>query len=152
MAKKKGDDASRDGLMVVPPGAGKSVRRRYGEQTVIKVAAPDTHDAYAMRENVAPAGFAAVPFHIHHGAEEAFYILEGVMTLTTPERTVEAPTGSFALIPRGTVHTLANHGATPLRWLNFISPGWVSGWIEEESALLDEMATDEPDAACGRAA
>jgi mannose-6-phosphate isomerase-like protein (cupin superfamily) len=143
----RADDAPRDGLMVVPPGAGKSVRRRYGEQTVIKVSAPDTGDAYAVRENVAPAGFAAVPFHIHHGAEEAFYVLEGTMTVTTPEGAVDAPAGSFVLIPRGTVHAFANPGAEPLRWLTFISPGWVSEWIEEESDLLDETGSGEPDAA-----
>jgi hypothetical protein len=60
---------------------------------------------------------------------------------------VEAPAGSFVLIPRGTVHTLVNHGAAPVRWLTLISPGWVSAWIEEESALLDETGTGEPDAA-----
>jgi mannose-6-phosphate isomerase-like protein (cupin superfamily) len=146
MTPGQGDDATRDGLIVVPPGGGTSVRRRFGEQTVIKVRAPETGDAYAVRETVAPAGFAA-PFHIHHGAEEAFYILAGTMTVMSPERTVEAPAGSFVLIPRGTVHTLANHGAAPLRWLTFISPGWVSDWIVEEGALLDAAGTGEPDAA-----
>ena len=109
--------------------------------------ATDTHDAYAVRENVAPAGYSAVPFHIHHGAEEAFYILEGAMTVTTPSREVKAQAGSFVLIPRGTVHALANNEAVPLRWLTFISPGWVSAWIEEESALLEETGTQEPDVA-----
>jgi mannose-6-phosphate isomerase-like protein (cupin superfamily) len=138
---------ARDGLIVVPPGGGKSVRRRFGEQTVVTVNATDTYGAYAVRENVAPAGYSAVPFHIHHGAEEAFYVLEGAMTVTTPDRAVTAQAGSFVLIPRGTVHAFANHEAAPLRWLTFISPGWVSAWIEEESALLEESGTQEPDVA-----
>jgi mannose-6-phosphate isomerase-like protein (cupin superfamily) len=147
MMQGQGTTATRDDLIVVPPGGGKSVRRLFGEQTVIKVGGPETGDAYAVRENMVPAGSAAVPFHIHRGAEEAFYILEGTMTVSTPERTMDAPTGSFVLIPRGTVHTLANPGATPLRWLTFISPGWVSAWIEEESDLLEETGTYEPNAA-----
>jgi mannose-6-phosphate isomerase-like protein (cupin superfamily) len=147
MTKGQGDTATRDALIVVPPGAGKPVRRLFGEQTTIKVTAPETGDAYAVRENEVPAGFDKVPFHIHHGAEEAFYILEGSMTVSTPERAVEAPAGSFVLIPRGTVHTLANPGAVPLRWLTFISPGWLSAWIEEESDLQEEAGPGEPDAA-----
>lgn len=147
MMQGQGATAIHDGLIVVPPGAGKPVGRLFGEQTIIKVSGAETGDAYAVRENMVPAGFAAIPFHIHHGAEEAFYILEGTMTVSTPEQTLEARPGSFVLVPRGTVHTLANPGATPLRWLTFISPGWVSAWIEEESDLLEETGTDEPDAA-----
>jgi mannose-6-phosphate isomerase-like protein (cupin superfamily) len=147
MTKAQAADTARDGLVVVPPGGGQPVRRRFGEQTVITISATETRDAYAVRENVAPAGYSAVPFHIHHGAEEAFYILEGAMTVFTPERAVKAEVGSFVLIPRGTVHAFANDGTVPLRWLTFISPGWVSAWIEEESALLEETGTLEPDGA-----
>jgi mannose-6-phosphate isomerase-like protein (cupin superfamily) len=147
MTKEQTADTARDGLVVVPPGGGQPVRRRFGEQTFITIQSSDTHDAYAVRENVAPSGYAAVPFHIHHGAEEAFFILEGAMTVSTPDRVVNAGAGSFVLIPRGTVHAFANHGAAPLRWLTFISPGWVSAWIEEESALLEEAGNQEPDVA-----
>jgi mannose-6-phosphate isomerase-like protein (cupin superfamily) len=147
MMHGQGTATTHDEIIVVAPGAGKSVRRLYGEQTVIKVSGAETGDAYAVRENMVPAGYDAVPFHIHRGAEEAFYILEGTMTVSTPERTMDAPAGSFVLIRRGTVHTLANPGTTPLRWLTFISPGWVSAWIEEESDLLEEAGTGEPDAA-----
>jgi hypothetical protein len=44
------------------------------------------------------------------------------------------------------VHRVLNKDARQ-RWLTFISPGWVSGWIEEESDLLNETGTDAPDAA-----
>ena len=43
-------------------------------------------------------------------------------------------------MPRGTVHTIANRGAVPVRWLTLISPAWVSGWIQEESADPDNRA------------
>jgi mannose-6-phosphate isomerase-like protein (cupin superfamily) len=121
------------------------VRRRYGEQTVIKAGEAETRGAYAVRENAVPAGFSGVPYHIHHTAEEAFYILEGEMTVFTPDGPREAPAGTFVLIPRGTAHAFANHGVTPLRWLTFISPAWVSGWVEEESALLQNAGTEQSD-------
>lgn len=69
------------------------------------------------------------------------------MTITTPEQTVEAPAGSFVLIPRKTIHSFANYRTTPLRWLTIISPGWMSGWIDEENDLLQEAGASEPDRA-----
>jgi mannose-6-phosphate isomerase-like protein (cupin superfamily) len=124
--------------VVVPPGEGEVVPRRFGERTVVKAAEPETRGAYAVRENTAPAGFGGVPFHRHLGAEEAFYVLEGELTVFTEDRTLAVPTGAFVLVPRGTVHSLANRGAVPVRWLTLISPAWVSGWIQEEAADLDE--------------
>jgi mannose-6-phosphate isomerase-like protein (cupin superfamily) len=126
------------GIVVVPPGEGEVVPRRFGERTVVKAAEAETRGAYAVRENTVPAGFAAVPFHRHLGAEEAFYVLEGELTVFTEDRSLAAPAGGFALVPRGTVHSLANRGAVPVRWLTLISPAWVSGWIQEEAAALDE--------------
>jgi mannose-6-phosphate isomerase-like protein (cupin superfamily) len=126
------------GIIVVPPGEGEVVPRRSGERTVVKAAEAETRGAYAVRENTAPAGSGGVPFHRHLGAEEAFYILEGELTVFTEDRTLAAPAGTFVLVPRGTVHSLANRAAVPVRWLTLISPAWVSGWIQEEAAALDE--------------
>lgn len=123
---------------MVPPGEGEVVPRRFGERTVVKAAEAETRGAYAVRENTAPAGFGGVPFHRHLGAEEAFYVLAGELTVFTQDRTLAVPTGAFVLVPRGTVHSLANRGAVPVRWLTLISPAWVSGWIQEEAAALDE--------------
>jgi mannose-6-phosphate isomerase-like protein (cupin superfamily) len=130
---------SGDPLVVVPPGAGEVVPRRYGERTVVKVAEAETRGAYAVRENVVPAGFGGVPLHRHREAEEAFYVLEGELTVFAEDRTLAAPAGAFVLVPRGTVHAIANRGAVPVRWLTLISPAWASGWIREEAADLDEQ-------------
>ena len=138
-------------LTIVPPAGGRRVERLFGEETVIKADQSLTGDAYALRENAVPAGFGGVPFHIHHLAEEAFYILAGEMTLFTPDATHEAGPGSFVLIPRGMAHSFANRGSVPLRWLTLFSPAWVSGWIEEESDLLRASAPAAPDPAQQRA-
>lgn len=134
-------------VLVVLPGEGKVIQRRYGQQTVTKVTAAETDGAYSVRENSMPAASAGVPLHIHREAEEAFYILEGVMTVYEGEQRMEAPAGSFVLIMRGTPHTLANWSNQPVRWLTFFSPGWVSNWVEEESDLLLASATGEIDPA-----
>jgi mannose-6-phosphate isomerase-like protein (cupin superfamily) len=129
-----------DAVVVVPAGAGRVVPRRHGEHTTVKVAEAETRGAYAVRENTVPAGFAGVPMHLHRDAEEAFYVLDGELTVYTEGRTLAAPAGAFVLIPRGTVHAIANRGEVPVRWLTMISPAWVSGWIEAERADPDNLA------------
>jgi mannose-6-phosphate isomerase-like protein (cupin superfamily) len=133
------------GAIVLGPGHGKSVQRPSREQTVIKVAEAETHGAYALRENVVPAGSSGVPFHIHRDAEEAFYVLTGELTVYAADQTLAAPAGSFVLVPRGTVHSLANWGVEPVRSLTIISPAWVSRWIEDESELLRSADVGCPD-------
>ncbi len=126
-------------IVIVPPGEGRMVPRRFGEQTIVKVAKNETEGAYALRENSMPAWFSKVPMHIHHTAEEAFYVLDGVITVIAASGPSEAPPGSFVLIPRGSPHSIANRTSLSVRWLTLISPAWVSDWIEEEAADPDRQ-------------
>jgi mannose-6-phosphate isomerase-like protein (cupin superfamily) len=127
-------------LVTVPPGGGLQVRRLNGEDTRVTAGAEQTRGAYAVRENVAPPRFDAVPMHIHRFAEEAFYVLDGTLTVYTSDRQLDAPTGSFVLVPRDTVHSLANAQTSPVRWLTFISPADQSDWILAEHDLI--LASD----------
>jgi quercetin dioxygenase-like cupin family protein len=130
------DDEIRTGLTLVPPGGGRRVVRRNGEDTVLAVGEAETRGAYAARLNAAPPGFTTVPLHIHRNAEEAFLVLDGELTVQVDGRTVVAPAGAFALVARGHVHAIANLGTTPVRWLTLISPAESAGWVEAEHDLL----------------
>lgn len=132
------------GLVVVAPGEGREVVRLNGERTIIKAGREATRGAYAVRENGAPPGYASVPLHMHRSAEEAFYVLSGRLAVQAGGVRVDVEAGSFALVPRGMVHALANPGAEPVRWLTLISPADRSEWVEAEHELL--LASDgEPD-------
>jgi mannose-6-phosphate isomerase-like protein (cupin superfamily) len=134
-------------LLLVASGEGRAVDRLHGELTTIVAGRAATRGAYAVRENTAPAGFASVPLHIHRDAEEAFYVLSGVLSLHAGGRRVDAAAGSFALVPRGLVHSLANPSPHPVRWLTLISPAEQSEWIEAEHALLRASGGDpDPEA------
>jgi hypothetical protein len=61
--------------------------------------------------------------HIHHHHDEAFYILEGELTVGVGSQTITAPAGSFVFVPRGTVHQPANHSEQAARFLLIFSPG-----------------------------
>jgi len=60
--------------------------------------------------------------HTHAEEDDAFYILEGVMTFTLGGETVSAPPGTFVLVPPGVEHAFANAGDVPVRMLNLHAP------------------------------
>jgi mannose-6-phosphate isomerase-like protein (cupin superfamily) len=48
------------------------------------------------------------PLHVHHGDDEAWYVLEGVLRFLIGEETFEAGPGSAVLAPKGTPHAYGN--------------------------------------------
>ena len=66
-----------------------------------------------------PGGFIAR--HVH-SFEEALYVLEGELILELDQRVHRLVAGDYALIPIGTLHTLAGPGPAPVRWLSVNTP------------------------------
>jgi quercetin dioxygenase-like cupin family protein len=59
---------------------------------------------YALIEATLPAG-SHTPFHRHEAEDEAFYVLDGELTVFFDgERVVRAVAGSYVHIPRGVAH------------------------------------------------
>src|SRR5947209_2606938 len=57
------------------------------------------------------------PPHVHHGDDEAWYVLEGALRVRVGDEEVEARAGSGVFVPRGTPHTYWNPGPGPVRYL-----------------------------------
>ena len=60
--------------------------------------------------------------HVHAEEDDAFYILEGVMTFDLGGETVPAPPGTFVLAPPGVEHGFRNDGEVSVRMLNVHAP------------------------------
>lgn len=60
-----------------------------------------------------------------HGPEEddVFYVLEGTMSFLLGDAWVDAPRGSFVLIPGGTTHAFENRSDSRAGILNISVPG-----------------------------
>ena len=95
-----------------------------GTLMTLKATGDTTRHAFGLIEQVLPAGFAPPP-HVHHGEDEAFYILGGHLTFTCGARTWDAPVGTFVFLPRDIVHGFHVAGDQPARLLQFNVPAGV---------------------------
>ncbi len=102
------------------PGEGEGIWF-LGTLMTIKAGGDQTRGAFTLLEQLAPAGFAPPP-HIHRVEDEAFYVLEGELTVTCGDRTWSAAPGTFVLLPRDIPHTFAVSEAAPARLLQITSP------------------------------
>jgi mannose-6-phosphate isomerase-like protein (cupin superfamily) len=74
-----------------------------GMLATIKATAEQTGGQYILVEILAPEGFAS-PLHVHHFADEGFYILEGEMTFYVGDQIIKARPGSFLFGPKDVPH------------------------------------------------
>ena len=58
-----------------------------------------------------------------HPADDAFFVLEGTMSFLVRDEWVDAPTGSFVLVPGGVTHGFENRGDERAGALNISAPG-----------------------------
>jgi quercetin dioxygenase-like cupin family protein len=115
----------------VGPGEGKYLKNPIGGGMVIKVRDKDTAGAYSVHDNTIPPGSPGPRPDLPRHHEEAFYVLEGELTVRVGPRTIEAHAGSFVVVPRGVVHQPSNPGTEPTRVLLVFSPGGMSRFFEE---------------------
>jgi quercetin dioxygenase-like cupin family protein len=145
---------SEDGGLFVTPSDGKVIPNPIGGRMGLKIRDEDTSGAYSIHDNTIPPGSPGPRPHIHRHHEEAFYVLEGELTVRMGPRTITAPAGSFVLVPRGVVHQPSNPGTQPTRVLLIFSPAGMDRFFEEaaeqrmplqavpsDPMVLEELAT-----------
>lgn len=73
-------------------------------------------------EVTAPPGHGA-PAHVHEEDTEAFYILDGELTVESEGRTATLRAGDMCLLPAGREHAFRNESARDVRFLAVVTPG-----------------------------
>ena len=136
--------------VILGPGEGRTISTM-GSTLAFKAVSENSGGAYALAEYVAEAGFSGPAPHLHLEMEEAFYVLDGTLHIQLGEEAVQAPAGSFVLVPRGTVHTFANPLTTPSKFLLITSPGGFEHYYEELAAFIAEPESFTPEAVEGLA-
>ena len=83
--------------------------------------AADTDDQLAVIDEVVPPGFGP-EMHVHETFDEAFYVLDGVLTFQVDDAVTAGPAYTWVWVPRGTPHTFANRSGRPARTLVLCVP------------------------------
>ena len=128
---------------IVKPGQGSVQPFMPGESFTWKTSASANGPLDFGELSLAPD--VRVPEHIHHGHDEAYYILEGTYHFKVGDELAEAPAGTFVFIPRGTPHAWANIGGHAGRVAVIFTPGGMAGYFEELEPLLPELMVGVPD-------
>lgn len=118
---------------VLGPGEGRSIDLGNFAMTV-KATADNTRTNFSLLEAAEPPGFGP-PMHIHHAADEAFYVLAGEYIVFLEDREFRCPAGSFIYVPAGLPHGF-RVGDVPSRKLNLYTPAAMVGYFDELSALI----------------
>ena len=115
-------------------------------QATFPLTGQETGDKYSLTEfSMAPPPAPGPPPHIHEDADEAVYVLEGELEMGLGERKLIGAAGSVMLVPRGTLHSLANPGPKPARMLIILSPPGYEGFWREMAELRARLG-GPPDA------
>lgn len=72
--------------------------------------------------DLAPYPGDQAPPHVHHGSDEAFFVLDGQLEVLQGEERRILAAGDLAFIAAGTVHTFANRGPGQARILVVMTP------------------------------
>jgi mannose-6-phosphate isomerase-like protein (cupin superfamily) len=102
-------------------------------------------EGMAFCELTVPPNFAGPPPHIHHGFDEALYVLEGALTMIegrSEPRVVAV--GGLILARKGARHTFANPNDEPARVVGVWSPANALGFMEEIGAALPASGPPDP--------
>jgi mannose-6-phosphate isomerase-like protein (cupin superfamily) len=75
-----------------------------------------------------------------HAEDDIFYVIEGTMSVLIGDRWVDAPRGSFVLVPGGLTHDFQNRSAQRAGILNFSIPGN----FETEMPAIAEWFAEHP--------
>ncbi len=75
-----------------------------------------------------------------HPQDDVFYVIGGTVSVLAGDQWVDAPAGSFVLIPGGVTHDFENRGDVRAGVLNFYTPGT----FEEQMPMIADWYAKNP--------
>jgi quercetin dioxygenase-like cupin family protein len=136
-------DQNRSKIVTLKPGEPTELDYDGGVARFL-VSSEDTNGAWALVELKEEPGYKK-NLHRHNNTDEAFYVLEGVLTVKMSDQTTEYPAGSYVLIPRGTPHAQGNRGKDPVKVLLTMTPGGFERSFIDRVELFKTIKPDHPD-------
>ena len=123
-------DNTSNSLTTVAAQDGKSVSV-VGDTYRIVIGGEQTNGTYALIDMLIPPEGGPGP-HSHADVQEAFYIVDGEIEVTTKEKTYTAKKGDYVNIPfNGPVHKFTNKTNEAAHILCFVTPSGMENMFEE---------------------
>lgn len=121
--------------IVLLPGEGEQIAD--GPTTIVmKATAATTNGAFSIAETTFPPGAVGPPPHTHQTTTDTFYVLEGTLRIYLADAELDAPAGTYALVPPGVTHTFGNPSDAPVRFLNINAPGGWEHYLRDLAAAM----------------
>jgi quercetin dioxygenase-like cupin family protein len=108
------------------------------------VSSEDTNGAWSLVELTEMPRY-HTNLHRHNHTSEAFYVLEGVLSVMLDGVTRDYPAGSYILVQPGTPHAQGNRGKVPVRLLLTMNPGGFERSFRDRAELYKTVKPDDPD-------
>src|SRR5271155_4267047 len=100
-------------------------QRRYtarGSVMFFKALAEQDDGDLSLMERTLPPGGRRPPPHRHTNCSEAYFVLDGMVSIIVEGEELTVGREGFVLVPRGTAHTFGNTSAEPARLLVIHAP------------------------------
>jgi uncharacterized cupin superfamily protein len=134
--------------VVLGPGQGRFIAvGSAGTGVTVKASATETGGLCTIWEGRVPPGTVGAGSHYHRERDELFYVLEGELMLRIGDETHLARAGTFAFVPRGTVHGFHNAGGDSATLLVVHHPAGFEQFLEEMQQLAARHGSQEERAA-----
>lgn len=114
-----------------------------GSLVIVKATSRQTGNAFGLLEFLAPVGPGS-PYHVHHGEEEVFYVLEGQLEFVSGERRISGGPGSYVFLPRDVPHGFRVTGSSPARFLILTTPGGFEEFVREVGEPAPSLVLPPP--------
>jgi quercetin dioxygenase-like cupin family protein len=122
--------------VVVAPGEGRFIAvGSAGTGVTVKASGAETGDLCTVWEGRVPPGTVGAGPHYHRGRDEFFYVLEGELVLRVGNERHTAGAGTFAFIPRETIHGFHNASSESATLLVMHHPAGFERFFEEMQQL-----------------
>lgn len=130
--------------VVVAPGEGRFIAvGSTGAGVTVKASGAETGGLCTVWEGRIPPGSVGAGPHYHRGRDEFFYVLEGEVVLRIGDDRCTARAGTFAFVPRETIHGFHNAGQESATLLVMHHPAGFERYLEEMQHLVARTGGDE---------
>jgi mannose-6-phosphate isomerase-like protein (cupin superfamily) len=108
--------------VILGPGEGHAHYTARGSEMFFKAVAGLDDGDLSLMERTLPPGGRRPPPHRHTNCSEAYFVLDGVVSIIVDGKELTVGREGCVLVPRGTAHTFGNTSAEPARLLVIHAP------------------------------